>query len=158
MTHSHPPHWTQLEGSSTLSRRSRLWASFIPSSFLLEMLSSRQLRSKSLVLPSFTHPLLRVEVYSRRSRVRILSFGPGIIHKAEVLCQERQIIQHPSHKAQMSLWEKWVIVPAPSFCAVAQRFFQRERQALRAENSLLRKLTLFGKELTKSCWKWWFLW
>lgn len=44
-----------------------------------------------------------------------------------------------------------VIVPAPSFCAVSQRFFQRERQALRIENSvaLLRELTLSGTELTK---------
>lgn len=72
MTHSYSLPWAQFERHSALSRRGRLWASFIHSRFLLQKLSSGQIKQKGPGPPFLTQPLLWVEVYCRHSRLRIL--------------------------------------------------------------------------------------
>lgn len=85
--------------------------------------------------------------------LRIL--GPDCLHHSLLLgkrfhtstaSQEDKRLPSSStaYRARMSLWEKWAAVPIPSSGAAALRFFPREGQAVRMENStaLLEGITL----------------
>lgn len=78
-------------------------------------------------LPFPTLPLLRVEVYSRPSRLRILGPscpGPRLIRKAKVPCKVGQVIEHRSHS------DKGDTVLGPSSCGLVHKDGSEGRDTL----------------------------